>query len=78
MKMNSIQISINEELRQLVKMDRFKQTAMTIKVKNTSDRKCRDCGSDNIYVMSVQTRSADEATTKKYECLDCGNEWSEY
>ena len=76
--MSSIQNLINEELRKQIDISDFKRNSITIKVKNTSDRKCRDCGSDNIYVMSVQTRSADEATTKKYECLDCGNTWSEY
>ena len=76
--MSGIQSLINGELRKQIDMALFKQSSITIKVKNTSDRKCKDCGSDNIYVMSVQTRSADEATTKKYECLDCGNKWSEY
>ena len=76
--MSGIQKIINQELREQIHVEDFKQTAIKTKIKNTSDRKCRECGSDNIYVMSVQTRSADEATTKKYECLDCGNKWSEY
>ena len=76
--MSGIQRLINDELREQIHIENFKQEVLKAKVKNTSDRKCRECGSDNIYVMSVQTRSSDEATTKKYECLDCGNKWSEY
>lgn len=76
--MSGIQRLIDEDLRSKIHIEDFKQDVIKTKIKNTSDRKCKDCGSDNIYVMSVQTRSADEATTKKYECLNCGNKWSEY
>lgn len=76
--MSGVQSLINAELRKLINIELFKTNIIKTKIKNTSDRKCRECGSDNIYVMSVQTRSADEATTKKYECLNCGNKWSEY
>lgn len=76
--MSGIQKVINDELRANIHIEDFKREVIKTKVKNTSDRKCRECGSDNIYVMSIQTRSADEATTKKYECLNCGNKWSEY
>ena len=39
--------------------------------------KCNNCGSDNTkHLGTLQIRSADEPTTDKYECLDCGTKGS--
>ena len=75
--MSSLQDLINRKLNAELNMDDFKSETIQIKVKNTYDRKCKKCGSTDIYVMSVQKRASDEATTKVYECLNCGNKWDE-
>lgn len=76
--MSTLQDKINEDLRQQIDMKAFVHEKVQTKFKNTSDRKCSKCGSDEIHVESRQTRSADETTTKIYECLKCGNKWREY
>lgn len=70
-----IQRLINEDLRARIKTEGFKQEAIVTKIKNTVGIYCKVCKSDNVYVESKQVRSADEATTKFYTCLNCGNTW---
>jgi DNA-directed RNA polymerase subunit M/transcription elongation factor TFIIS len=53
----------------------FKQSSVNTLVKNTREIYCSVCGSDNVHVMSKQLRSADEATSKIYTCINCGNKW---
>lgn len=72
---NEIQDIINRDLLARINVDYFKTQFISTKVKNTANDKCRKCGSDNIYVEERQMRSADEAGTKLYECLTCGNRW---
>ena len=67
---------INEFLDEQINLSLYKHTEESAMVKNTVGIKCRHCGSENVFVYSKQTRSADEATTKFYTCLDCGNKWS--
>ena len=73
---SDIQQKINEDLLKRINTSVFKQEVIEQKTKNTFGIKCRQCGSENIYMESKQTRSSDEATTKIYECIDCGNRWS--
>ena len=40
--------------------------------------RCPKCGSDEVYVWMVQTRSADEPPTRFYKCARCGYTWREY
>ncbi len=40
--------------------------------------RCPKCGSDEVYVWMVQTRSADEPPTRFYKCSRCGYTWREY
>ena len=75
---SEIQQKINEDLLKRINILAFRQEVITKKIKNTFGIKCKQCGSENIYMESKQTRSADEATTKIYECLDCGNMWRVY
>lgn len=65
----------NEYLRKNISTQAFIQETIQSKMKNTTNIKCNICGSDNIWVESKQVRAADEATTKFYECLNCGNKW---
>lgn len=70
-----IQRLINAVLKEKVPIDAFKQDKIVTMIKNTVGIKCKQCGSDNVYVESRQVRSADEAMTKFYTCLNCGNKW---
>ena len=36
---------------------------------------CFKCGSNNIFSITKQVRSADEGTTVLNECRDCHNKW---
>lgn len=36
------------------------------------------CASDKAYYWLEQTRAADEAPTRFYQCLKCGHKWREY
>lgn len=70
-----IQRLIDHELRARIPIDAFKQERIVTQVKNTVGIKCKQCGSENVYVESKQVRSADEAMTKFYTCLDCKFQW---
>ena len=66
---------IDADLRARIPISAFIPDVVITMVKNTVGIKCKVCGSDNIYVESRQMRSADEAMTKFYTCLNCGNKW---
>lgn len=70
-----LQRLIDKDLREKIPIDAFKQEKIVTMIKNTVGIKCKACGSENVYVESKQVRSADEAMTKFYTCLDCGNQW---
>ena len=36
---------------------------------------CFKCGSNNIFSVAKQVRSADEGTSVFHECRDCHNNW---
>ena len=36
---------------------------------------CFKCGSNNIFSVAKQVRSADEGTSVFHECRDCHNKW---
>jgi DNA-directed RNA polymerase subunit M/transcription elongation factor TFIIS len=38
-------------------------------------KKCPACQAQNTYRTDVQLRSADEAQTSIFECIECGHEW---
>lgn len=39
---------------------------------------CPECGHDRAYYELKQTRSADEAPTRIFECAKCGHKWRNY
>lgn len=39
---------------------------------------CPKCDHGEAYFWTVQTRAADEAPTKFFECTKCGNRWRSY
>ena len=71
----TIQTAINEDLYEDVPISAFIPETINTMIKNTVGIKCRKCQSDNVYSMSRQTRSGDEAMTIFYTCLNCGNKW---
>lgn len=70
-----IQEQIITELLSTINTDAFKRKGIDTLINNETSVKCPECGSNNINVKSQQTRSADEATTKFYTCLDCKYRW---
>lgn len=70
-----LQRLIDKDLRERIPISVFIQEKIVTMIKNTVGIKCKVCGSDNVYVESKQVRSADEAMTKFYTCLNCGNKW---
>lgn len=39
---------------------------------------CKKCGNMKAYYWMMQTRSADEPSTRFYRCTKCGTTWREY
>ncbi|MDH7555340.1 MAG: transcription factor S [Candidatus Methanosuratincola sp.] len=39
---------------------------------------CKRCGNMEAYYWMMQTRSADEPSTRFYRCTKCGTTWREY
>jgi DNA-directed RNA polymerase subunit M len=39
---------------------------------------CSKCGNTQAYWYLLQTRKADEAETRFYQCTKCGHKWREY
>lgn len=70
-----IQDDINKELYERISIEAFIEKSIATKIKNTVGIHCKKCGSDNVFSESRQTRSADEAMTVFYTCLNCGNKW---
>ena len=71
----TMQSEINKDLLKNISISAFVQNSVNAKVKNTVGIHCKKCGSDNINSESRQTRSADEATTIIFTCLNCGQVW---
>jgi DNA-directed RNA polymerase subunit M/transcription elongation factor TFIIS len=73
--LSDTQINILEDLIRLYPPNTFKKTSVNMLVKNTRGIVCKVCGSEDVNVVSKQLRSADEATSKIYTCITCGNHW---
>jgi len=39
---------------------------------------CKECGHEEAYFWTVQTRASDESETKFYKCVKCGHTRREY
>lgn len=44
----------------------------------TRDVTCPKCGNHEAYYWLLQTRAADEPSTRFYKCTKCGHVWREY
>ena len=64
--------------------EKTKEKQKLIKAGDDSDSRevyeneCPKCGHRKAYGWMVQTRAADEAPTRFYECKKCGHKWKEY
>ena len=47
-------------------------------LRSTITEICPECGHDKAYSEIRQTRSADEAPTRIFECEKCGHKWRNY
>ena len=47
-------------------------------MRSTTTEVCPECGHDKAYCEIKQTRSADEAPTRIFECAECGHTWRAY
>ena len=75
MTQNSIQQKINEDIDKMIDVSLYKTQETSVMIKNTVGVNCKNCGSDNVNMFTKQTRSADEAASRFYTCLNCGNKW---
>lgn len=73
---SKLQLLIIDDLNNNIDLSKFKTKYVETMIKNTVGIHCKNCHSDNVHVYTKQTRSADEASTKFYTCLNCGNKWS--
>jgi DNA-directed RNA polymerase subunit M len=44
----------------------------------TDDAECPKCGHNEAYYWLIQTRAADESSTKFLRCLKCKHTWRDY
>jgi len=49
-----------------------------VNLKATVKAKCPKCGYNRAYFWMVQTRAADEPSTRFFKCARCGYVWREY
>ena len=73
--LSDLQVKVMYDLMKKYPPKMFQKSAVNMLVKNTRDIQCPSCGSENVFVESKQLRSADEASSKLYTCIDCGNHW---
>ena len=67
------------------KLEREVEAEETVKMlgeeedmRSTIKETCPECGHDEAYYELKQTRSADEAPTRIFECAECGHTWRAY
>ena len=57
------------------KMKRFIRRLQSQEAFENSLYTCFKCGSNNVFSMAMQVRSANEGTSVFNECRDCHNNW---
>ena len=72
---NLIQKQINQDIDAMVDISLFKSEQIVTLIKNTVGIKCPRCKSENVNVFEKQVRSGDEAKSRFYTCIECGNKW---
>jgi len=69
------QYSVNEKIEA---KDAVIDKGADINTLPTTKAECPECGHDMAAWWLRQTRSADEAETRFFKCLNCGHTWREY
>ena len=72
---NILQQMINQDIDKMVDTTIFKTEQINTLIKNTVGIKCPRCHGENVNVFEKQVRSGDEAKSRFYTCIDCGNKW---
>lgn len=49
-----------------------------IDIRPKTNEECPKCGHNEAYWELRQTRSADEAETRFFQCVECGHKWRDY
>lgn len=49
-----------------------------IEMRPKTTAECPECGNNEAYWELRQTRSADEAETRFFQCTECGRKWRDY
>ena len=53
----------------------LKENESIAKLNITTDVTCRRCHKNEVFMMQIQTRSADEPETLFFQCMSCDNKW---
>ncbi len=69
------EVKLKEKVEKARKIEVVDQKMSTLP-KITID--CPKCGHKEAYYWTMQTRAADEAETRFFECVKCGHRWREY
>ena len=72
--LSEIRRIINEDNDKRIDTKLYATKNIETKVKNCN-AKCPKCHKENVYVKTLQLRSADEGGTDIFECLECHYRW---
>lgn len=64
--------------REIKETETVKDLGDDVNLKPITREICPECGHDEAHYDLKQTRSADEAPTRFFECVKCGHKWREY
>ncbi|MDD5331764.1 MAG: transcription factor S [Candidatus Nanoarchaeia archaeon] len=67
-------VLITEEVK-LGREDKIELVDKKIETLPKTKEECPKCGNNTAYFWTIQTRAADEAETRFFECTKCKNRW---
>ena len=74
---NKESLLIKEEIREK-KTDKIEVVEKKVEVLPKTKEECPKCKHPDAYYWLVQTRAADEASTRFYKCVKCEHSWRAY
>jgi len=72
------EVKVTQRIKHLPQEKTLVVEPSTSKVMPTVKASCPKCGGNEAYWWLVQTRRADEGSTRFYRCVKCGYTWREY
>lgn len=69
---NVVEIKTKERKPEFIDESEFKQEGTLV------SEPCPECDNERVWVVTQQTRAADEPPTRIYHCPECGATWREY